>query len=303
MKEKKREKVTKKRQNKKEKENNARWCLVTLAEQGTRDDFDEFGGNLGLTGTIVFHSEHGENIGSGLGGVTHSVHTSGNFDSQSFLHSVEETDGKTVFVEIAESISIATAFDFELRAEGAGEGTLDLGERGDDFFLGFVDEEIAEPVVDNDVLVSGLLEDFVSEDGGETEVEELDLGGFVDTDGEGGTEQSGESVLALDTDGEDVEGGVLGLEFPAQVTGTTSDVGVGSTAQTTISGERDEEDVFLVFTFLLLVFHGGPEFRDTLLERADGVETDLGLTDSGGSDELHGLRNLTNTIDRLHTIT
>lgn len=61
---------------------------------GTRDNFNKFPGDHGLTGPVECESEFVNHLSSVLGGVVHSRHTRRLFGAGTFLQGVEEHGGE-----------------------------------------------------------------------------------------------------------------------------------------------------------------------------------------------------------------
>ncbi len=69
----------------------------------TRNDFNELGGDLGLTGLVVLESERTQHFLGVLGRVLHGLHTRGLLRGAVLNVHTEERGGQAEFVEVAEN--------------------------------------------------------------------------------------------------------------------------------------------------------------------------------------------------------
>ena len=73
---------------------------LSLQGDGSRDNFDELGGNSGLAGLVVLDGERGEHLLGVLGGVLHSLHAGGLLAAPVLKHSPVNRRGEVELLPI-----------------------------------------------------------------------------------------------------------------------------------------------------------------------------------------------------------
>lgn len=263
--------------------------LELLEGGSTGDNVDQLVGNDGLTGSVVKDRVLADHVVGVLGGVVHGVSTSGNFGSMTLSKTPEDVVGEGEFGKVLKDL----VFDFVKTEFWRGFNGL-LGEGWQD---GWLERDTRDELVVHDldfVVFLAQLGDLVSDQGSL-----VVRGGLLANVGDGQDQVlwvgSRELGLGLFTDSDKVSFWLI-LEV---CSGSSGQLGVDRTTETLVRGHDNQETLgrFFWLGSLSLV-------EDLLLGSTvgtgDGHGT-LGLVETGGSHNLHGVGDLLNVLNGLET--
>lgn len=265
------------------------FLMNLLQRRGTSNDINQFVGNNGLSGTVVKNGVLADHIGGVLGSIVHSVSSGRNLSGVALSQTPENVVGKRELSEVTDDL----IFNLERRKLGRRLKSLSGEDRKESGLERNTGKELV--VKDfNGVILSTERDDLVGNGSSFNEGRSLLTDRSKRSNNVIGV-RTRNLGLDLVTNGNDFSVGVLGKT----VTSSTSKLRVDGTAKTLIGGHGNDE--------LLGSFGGNSSLGivvDLLVGRAIDTgdsHTTLGLVESGRSNNLHGVGDLLNVLDRLET--